>query len=107
MQPNKTKMNLPEPVAVSPLIRVIFDLCNVFCRYKYNTFFFLQFSRYAFLTAGIVYGLVSHSRLSQKESKFREIEGEKNKIRDQYLAVERARQQESKFKLCNSIMEVN
>nr|ADO33016.1 H+ transporting ATP synthase subunit e [Biston betularia] len=56
------------PVRVSPLIR---------------------FGRWSFLTAGILYGAFHNSRLSKKETKFREIEAKEKVIRDAKIAEEK------------------
>lgn len=63
----------------------------------FTQFIFDQFSRYAFLTTGILYGLISHARLSKKEAKVRVIENEQKRILDEELAVKRAAQIESKL----------
>ncbi|GAB6022699.1 ATP synthase, H transporting, mitochondrial Fo complex, subunit E [Chamberlinius hualienensis] len=61
---------LPAPVKVSPLIK---------------------FGRWSLLTAGIVYGLYHHRRLSKKEALWREHEAKEKPIRDAKKAEEKKR----------------
>ncbi|XP_065157673.1 ATP synthase subunit e, mitochondrial [Atheta coriaria] len=59
---------LPAPVNVSPLIR---------------------FGRWGMLSAGIMWGMFHHNRLSKKETAFREVEAKQKVARDAKLAAEK------------------
>ncbi|CAH0702734.1 unnamed protein product [Spodoptera exigua] len=51
----------------------------------------IRSARYAFLFAGIVYGLVKQSKYSAQEEKWREEEAKRKKIRDKQNAILKAR----------------
>jgi len=61
---------LPEPIRVSPLIRV---------------------GRWTFLGLGIMYGLSRHRSLSKREARLREIEEKERPAKEAARAVEKAR----------------
>ncbi|XP_011496737.1 PREDICTED: ATP synthase subunit e, mitochondrial [Ceratosolen solmsi marchali] len=61
-------IELPRPVNVSPLIK---------------------FSRWSFLTIGILYGIINQKRFVRKENALREIEKAEKPIRDAKLAEEK------------------